>query len=257
MNHQASPGGTGSSGDAAGADRARPRRLLVSGAGSGIGRAAAALATARGWSVVGLDLAEGEGLVRCDITDEESVRDAFRRVDDLWDGLAPHALVHSAGVYRFKPAFATGAAEWDSVMNINARGSLLVASAAAERMAESGEGGSVTLLSSIAAVRGDAGEPSAAYSASKGAVVSLARQLAVEWGPYGIRCNAVAPGVIDTPMTTVAHTPDVFEEVLRRIPARRLGTAEEVARVCLFLASEESAYVSGAVIAVDGGQSAS
>ncbi|GGZ21656.1 3-oxoacyl-ACP reductase [Streptomyces inusitatus] len=233
-----------------------PRRLVVTGAGSGIGRATAALAAARGWTVAGLDLAEVEGLVPCDITDEDSVREAFRQVDSLWDGQAPHALVHCAGVYRFKPATLTTAADWDAVVNLNARGSLLVAAAAAERMTASG-GGSVVLLSSIAAARGDAGEPSAAYSASKGAVEALTRQLAVEWGPYEIRCNAVAPGVIDTPMTTVSHHPEAFEQVLRRIPAGRLGTAEEVARVCLFLASEESAYVSGTVIAVDGGQGAS
>ncbi|GLF93960.1 SDR family NAD(P)-dependent oxidoreductase [Streptomyces yaizuensis] len=234
-----------------------PRRLVVSGAGSGIGRAAAALARERGWSVLGLDLTGAEGIIACDITDEESVRRAFDRVDEAWGGAAPDAVVHCAGVYRFGPAVTTGAAAWDAVLAVNARGSLLVASAAARRMIDSGRGGSVTLLSSIAAARGDAGEPSAAYSASKGAVEALTRQLAVEWGPYGVRCNAVAPGVIDTPMTTVSGDPEAFEQVLRRIPARRLGTAEEVARVCLFLASGESAYVSGTVIAVDGGQSAS
>jgi NAD(P)-dependent dehydrogenase (short-subunit alcohol dehydrogenase family) len=240
------------------------RRLVVTGSLSGIGRATASLASGLGWSVVGLDLVgegtrEVDGLVthHCDITDEDSVRDAFAKVDGTWGSRAPHALVHCAGVYRFRPAVETTAAEWDAVVNINARGSLLVAAAAARRMLAGGEGGSVTLLSSIAAVRGDAGEPSAAYSASKGAVVSLARQLAVEWGPGGVRCNAVAPGVIDTPMTTVSHDPEAFEQVLGRIPARRLGTAEEVARVCLFLASDEAAYVSGTVISVDGGQSAS
>ncbi|MGW4028384.1 SDR family NAD(P)-dependent oxidoreductase [Streptomyces sp. NPDC004838] len=240
------------------------RRLVVTGSLSGIGRATASIASGLGWSVIGLDLVEegtreDDGLVthHCDITDERSVRDAFDTVDRSWGGLAPHALVHCAGIYRFGPATRTTAAEWDTVVNINARGSLLVAAAAAERMQRAGEGGSVTLLSSIAAVRGDAGEPSAAYSASKGAVVSLARQLAVEWGPDGIRCNVVAPGVIDTPMTTVSRDPEAYRQVLQRIPARRLGTADEVAQVCVFLASNESAYVSGTVIAVDGGQSAS
>ncbi|MGW1977394.1 SDR family NAD(P)-dependent oxidoreductase [Streptomyces sp. NPDC001889] len=252
------------------------RRLVVTGAGSGIGRATAALASGLGWSVIGLDLHPSEvspdsghdsgsgsdpvggfPVLRCDITDEDSVRGAFERIDEVWDGRAPDALVHCAGVYRFKPATATTAADWDAVLNLNGRGSLLVAAAAGRRMIDGGEGGSVVLLSSIAAVRGDAGEPSAAYSASKGAVVSLARQLAVEWGPHGVRCNAVAPGVINTPMTTVSHSPDALGQVLARIPARRLGTAGEVAQVCLFLASEQSAYVSGTVIAVDGGQSAS
>ncbi|MEO3973176.1 SDR family NAD(P)-dependent oxidoreductase [Streptomyces sp. CAU 1734] len=248
--------------DVMGGTEGEARRLVVTGAGSGIGRATAVAAASLGWDVIGLDLTAGEGgsgapvTFPCDITDERSVHDAFEWIDTAWEGRAPHALVHCAGVYRFKPATETTAAEWDSVVNINARGSLLVSAAAARRMTGA-EGGSVVLLSSIAAVRGDAAEPSAAYSASKGAVVSLARQLAVEWGPSGVRVNVVAPGVIDTPMTTVSGTPEVFEEVLRRIPARRLGTAEEVARVCLFLASEQSAYVSGTVISVDGGQSAS
>ncbi|MFJ6566790.1 SDR family NAD(P)-dependent oxidoreductase [Streptomyces sp. NPDC091292] len=240
------------------------RRLVVTGSHSGIGRATAALAEALGWSVIGLDLAAdgrrvGGELIAfpCDLTDEHSVREAFEKVDEEWGGHAPHALVHCAGIYRFKAATGTTAADWDAVVNLNARGSLLVAAAAARRMIDAGEGGSVTLLSSIAAVRGDAGEPSAAYSASKGAVVSLARQLAVEWGPDGIRCNVVAPGVIDTPMTTVSGDPEAFAQVLRRIPAGRLGTADEVARVCLFLASQDAAYVNGTVIAVDGGQSAS
>ncbi|WP_329017982.1 SDR family NAD(P)-dependent oxidoreductase [Streptomyces sp. NBC_00690] len=242
------------------------RRLVVTGSRSGIGRATATLAARHGWSVIGLDLAvdedgeqsdDGITTFPCDITDESSVRQAFQRVDRAWGGLAPTALVHCAGVYRFKAAIETTAAEWDAVVNLNARGSLLVAAQAAERMLIAGEGGSVTLLSSIAAVRGDGGEPSAAYSASKGAVISLARQLAVEWGPQGIRCNVVAPGVIDTPMTTVSHSPEIFAQVLQRIPARRLGTADEVAQVCLFLASEQAGYVNGTVIAVDGGQSAS
>ncbi|MEU5401753.1 SDR family NAD(P)-dependent oxidoreductase [Streptomyces sp. NPDC005963] len=241
-------------------------RLVVTGSRSGIGRATAVLAARRGWSVIGLDLAvdehgeqfdEGITTFPCDITDDSSVQQAFQRVDRAWEGLAPTALVHCAGVYRFKAAIETTPAEWDAVVNLNARGSLLVAAEAAKRMLATGASGSVTLLSSIAAVRGDGGEPSAAYSASKGAVVSLARQLAVEWGPEGIRCNVVAPGVIDTPMTTVSHSPEIYAQVLQRIPARRLGTAAEVAEVCLFLASEQSGYVNGTVIAVDGGQSAS
>ncbi|MFE9660121.1 SDR family oxidoreductase [Streptomyces sp. NPDC005955] len=237
-----------------------PRRLLVTGAGSGIGRATADLARGLGWSVVGLDLRPAEDapypVLACDVSDERSVQEAFDGAARRWQGRAPDAVVHCAGVYRFRAATATGAADWDSVVGLNARGSMLVAAAAARQMIDGGAGGSITLLSSIAAVRGDAGEPSAAYSASKGAVEALTRQLAVEWGPDGIRCNAVAPGVIDTPMTTVSGDPEAFAQVLQRIPARRLGTAEEVARVCVFLASEESSYVSGVVVAVDGGQGA-
>lgn len=241
-----------------------PRRLVVTGSGSGIGRATALLAARTGWSVAGLDLTgperpatrDGVRTVRCDVTDETSVEAAFAAADDLWEGMAPTAVVHCAGVYRFKPAVRTTAADWDAVLGINARGSLLVAAAAGRRMTAAPGPGSVVLLSSIGAVRGDAGEPSAAYSASKGAVVSLARQLAVEWGPDEVRCNAVLPGVIDTPMTTVTQNPDAFREVVRRIPAGRTGTAEEVARLCLFLASDAASFVNGAAVPADGGQSA-
>ena len=120
-------------------------------------------------------------------------------------------------------------------------------------MLETGRG-SIVLLSSTAHALGDAIEPSAAYAASKGAVVSLARQLAVEWGPRGIRTNVVVPGVIDTPMTTILNHREGLKQVVSTIPLGRLGTADEVAQVCLFLTSDAASFMNGAIVPVDGGQ---
>jgi len=147
---------------------------------------------------------------------------------------------------------------WDEVMAINVTGSMLVSQAAARQWAEAGVPGSVVLVSSIAHERGDRDEPGAHYAASKGAVVSLCRQLAVEWGPLGIRVNAVSPGVIDTPMLRLGDDPARMAAYLESaVPLGRLGRADEVAQACWFLASDLASYVSGAVLAVDGGAGAS
>lgn len=238
-----------------------PRRLLVTGAGSGIGAATAAAAARLGWDVMGMDLrpdtiaATCSASIACDVADEASVEAAFAKLSALWPG-GPDAVVHSAGVYRVTPLLDTPAASWDSVLGINARGSFLVARESSRRMREGDRDRSIVLLSSIGAARGDEHEPSAAYSASKGAVTSLTRQLAAELGSSGVRVNAVAPGVIETAMTTLMNDPEVAAQFFAtRVPARRPGTAAEVANACLFLASDQSSYISGAVIPVDGGQS--
>lgn len=237
-----------------------PYRLVVSGAASGIGAAVARGALARGWEVLGLDLPHLEGdagpvpIIGCDVSDEEAVVKAFARVAEHWPA-GPDALVHSAGVYAVTPLLETGAAAWDRVLGINARGSFLVAREGARAMAPRSGDRSVVLLSSVGAVRGDDREPSAAYSASKGAVTSLTRQLAAEFGSAGIRTNAVAPGVIDTAMTTLTDDPEASDAFFAsRVPLRRAGTADEVAAACLFLAGPESAYITGVVLPVDGGQ---
>ena len=112
----------------------------------------------------------------------------------------------------------------------------------------------VVLLSSVGAFRSDWAEPSAAYCASKAAVSSMARSMAGEWAPFGVRVNAVAPGLIDTPMLRTMADPDAGTASLRsKVPLARLGTAADVARVVCFLASDESAYITGTTIAVDGG----
>jgi len=236
-------------------EHSSPRRAIITGAMSGIGRASAESVLEAGGRVLGIDLTDdawqspGFTARSADITDPESLQRALADAPALLGG-APDALIHCAGIYRFKSVLDLSPEEWEQTMRVNSTGSFLAARAAARLMTG---GGSIVLLTSVAFARGDEGEPSSAYSASKGAVVSLTRQLAVELGPRGIRVNAVAPGVIDTPMTTIVDTPEMASALTGRLPLRRLGEAAEVARVCLFLASEAASYVTGAVLPVDGG----
>lgn len=236
-----------------------PQRVIVTGAQSGIGRAVAASVLAAGGRVLGLDLRtdrwqpEGEATSRfvarsVDVTDPDAVEHEFGQAATILGG-APDAVVHSAGIYRKAPVAEMSLEEWELSMRTNSSSSFLVARAASRVM----EGGSLVLLTSIAYARGDSFEPCAAYAASKGAVVSLTTQLAAELGPRGIRVNAVAPGVIDTPMTTITESTAATAGLLARLPLRRLGEASEVAAACMFLSSAAASYITGVVLPVDGG----
>ena len=239
------------------------RRLLVTGAGSGIGRAVCRRAVARGWRVVGLDrdaaaVADaGRELGIATIVADVSVeRDLVRGVaaagDLLGGGL--EGLVCAAGVYDVVPAAELSAERFERLLRVNVVGSYLTVREAAPLMRTSPA--SVVLLASIASERGDLAEPAAHYAASKGAVVSLTRQLAVEYAEWGVRVNAVSPGVIRTPMLRLTDDPErVAAHLAERVPLHRLGEAEDVAAACLYLLSEDSSYVTGGVLPVDGGAS--
>jgi NAD(P)-dependent dehydrogenase (short-subunit alcohol dehydrogenase family) len=235
------------------------KTLYVTGASSGIGAAIVSLADTGGYRVGILDreppryeLTQNMKFVACDVTSAHSLDQAQEELNSRWPH-GPDAVIHCAGVYKKSPATERDENLFDRVLSINAKGSFLVASTFGKQMTQNGHG-SIVLLSSIAYLLGDYVEPGAAYASSKGAVVSLARQLAVEWGPKGVRTNVVAPGVIDTPMTTIVSDAAAYQELLKTVPLRRLGDAQEVARVCLFLAGDSASYVNGAVIPVDGGQ---
>ncbi|MFS2279483.1 SDR family NAD(P)-dependent oxidoreductase [Microbacterium sp. OR21] len=243
------------------------RVIAVTGGGSGIGAAVVRLLLDRGDAVIDLDLAHpseetlAEGApgaervhrARCDVSDVESLAAALdagiARFEGRFDG-----LVHCAGIYLKSPTEDVDLRTWNRVLDINLGGSFAAASLAGNRLIAAGRPGSIVLVSSTAAFLGDRAEPSAGYAASKGGVVSLGRQLAVEWGHRGIRTNVVVPGVIETPMTTVIEHPEAFAQVLASIPLGRLGSADEVAQVCVFLGSPEAGFVNGAVVPVDGGQ---
>ncbi|MGK0722820.1 SDR family NAD(P)-dependent oxidoreductase [Leucobacter sp. W1478] len=241
-----------------------PQRMIVTGAQSGIGRAVAQAAVDAGGTVLGIDrhapspLAEpvpstnsspGRFIAQvADVTDAAALDEVFGRAAETLGG-APDAVVHCAGIYRQAPVGDMSLDEWEHSMRTNSTSSFLVARGASRIMT----GGSLVLLTSIAYARGDWFEPCAAYAASKGAVVSLTTQLAAELGPRGIRVNAVAPGVINTPMTTITQHEHATAGLLQRLPLRRVGEASEVAAACLFLSSAAASYITGAVLPVDGG----
>jgi glucose 1-dehydrogenase len=240
------------------------RVAVVTGAAGGMGRAIAAGFTAAGAAVALLDrdaagceslAAELAGAgartaaVGCDATDEASIVAAAEAVAAR---LGPaDILVNNAGVLRPGPLASLGLAEWNTLLSVNLTGYLLCAQAFGRGMMERGSGALVH-IASIAATNPQ--PRSGAYSPSKAAVAMLSRQLALEWGPSGVRSNVVSPGFIRTPMSeSFYQQPDVKERRERMLPSRRIGTPQDIADAVIFLASPRSSYVNGAEILVDGG----
>ncbi len=191
--------------------------------------------------------------LRCDVGEEDEVEEAFRQVLDAFGRV--DACFANAGVAGLAPSFVElTAEEWRRVLRVNLDGVFFTLRAAARHMIERGGGGSLVATSSLAAVEGQArGEH---YAASKGAVISMIKALAVELARYRIRANAILPGWIESPMTAAVFNWDRFrEKVLPRIPARRWGLPADVGGLAVYLASDASAYHSGDTLIVDGGYS--
>jgi NAD(P)-dependent dehydrogenase (short-subunit alcohol dehydrogenase family) len=236
-------------------------RLLVVGAGSGIGRAAVDLASAAGARVAATVFpAAGERaedvpadtVLACDATSTAAVTSAVDATHTALGGL--DAVIVSAGVFEHRGLAETGADDWERVLAINLGGPYRVARVVMPLFQAAGGGSLVFFSSQIGLV----GHPRAtAYAASKGGVNALARTLAIEFAPFGGRVNAVAPGPIETPMTAVARADAARAAALvAAVPLRRFGTADEVARAALYLASPASSFVTGHVLVVDGGVTA-
>ncbi|WP_435361903.1 SDR family NAD(P)-dependent oxidoreductase [Haloarchaeobius sp. DFWS5] len=250
-----------------------PQRLagavaLVTGAASGNGRAIARRFAEEGASVVVADLREdprlggdpthecierdgGEAMfVEVDVTDVAAVRNAVEQAVDTFGSL--DVMVNNAGIDRQMPVEEATEEDFDFLMDINLRGVYFGCQAAIDVMLDQPDGGRIVNMSSIAGLRGLPN--SSLYCTSKGGVTNLTRQLAVEHGENGIRVNALNPGIIETAMTQ--EDGDTAGGLLEQTPLDRAGQPEEVADAALFLASEESSYVTGHNLVLDGGLTA-
>ena len=222
-------------------------RAVVTGAKRGIGAAIAARLTADGFETHRIDRAPGKGVVECDVTDAASVSAVAAELGSV------DVLVNNAGIWRFDKLEDVDPHDFSAVMDVNLRGALNCMQAFGPDMIDRGRGSIVNVASVAAAAANPA---VGVYGPSKAALVSLTELCALEWGPLGIRCNAVGPGLVPTPGTgTVYDDPEVRAIRARAVPARRLGTSEDVAGVVSFLCSADASYVNGQTIYVDGGLS--
>jgi NAD(P)-dependent dehydrogenase (short-subunit alcohol dehydrogenase family) len=239
-----------------------PKVALVTGAARGIGLAVARRFLAEGWCVALLDI-EGALLhsavtvlacpdstmaLHCDVSDAEGVTEAIARVGKRFGRL--DALVNNAGIAVFAPLLETSDEDWKRVLEVNLTGPFLCTKAAAPLMREHG-GGAVVNITSISAVR--ASTLRSAYGTSKAGLAHLTKQLAVELASLGIRVNGVAPGPVETAMAKAVHTPEIRADYHDAIPLNRYGLEEELAEAVFFLCSDRASYITGQILAVDGG----
>ena len=227
------------------------RSVLVTGGNRGIGLAIAKAFAANG-DKVAITYRSGEapeGLfgVKCDVTSAEDVERAFGEVEAQQGPV--EVLVANAGITKDTLLLRMSDEDFGSVLETNLVGSFRVAKRASKGMLRL-KRGRIILISSVVGLAGSAGQ--ANYAASKAGMVGFARSVAREIGSRGITCNVVAPGFVETDMTAVLSD-DRKAEILKQVPLNRYASVEEVAGVVRFLASEDAAYITGAVIPVDGG----
>ncbi len=231
---------------------------IVTGGARGIGGATVARLAAEGARVMAADVTEparaieNTSFVRTDVASSGEVSDMVAATVQLWGRL--DILVNNAGVGFLANTVDTAEEDWDRVFAINTRAIYLGCKAAIPEMRKSG-GGAIVNVASISGLAGDYGM--AAYNASKGAVVNYTRSLAVDGAAEGIRVNAVCPGLVATDMANAALADPLDREFwFERIPLGRAADPAELASVIAFLASDDASYVTGAIIAADGGASA-
>jgi len=240
------------------------KTAIISGAASarGIGRATANLFAEHGARVAIVDLDEagaqsaakelGEGHIGigCNVTDLESCKRASRQAIEAFGQI--DILINNAGISQPVKTMEITPQDWQRIVDVNMTGVLYLSQAVIPHMRERKQG-SIACMSSVSAQRGGGIFGGPHYSAAKAGVLGLAKAMARELGPDGIRVNSVTPGLIQTDITGGKLTPEMRADILKGIPLNRLGDAIDVARIYLFLASDLSSYVTGAVIDVNGG----
>ncbi len=251
--------------------RFEDRVIILTGAASGIGKAAATLFAGEGGAVCLLDIDRkgiektaddilhqgGKALaLACDVTDEGKVTEVVAQV--LQHVGRIDVLCNNAGIELSRSLIHTEEDEWDRVLAVNLKGMFLLSKHVVPHMMDSG-GGAVVNTSSISGLLG--WPDSSAYCASKGGVVQLTREMAVEYGPHNIRVNCICPGTTETPMIDrllgQESDPEGTARSIRAMhPLGRFAQPDEIARAMLFLASEEASFVTGAILPVDGGYTA-
>ena len=239
-----------------------PKVALVTGAARGIGLAVAKRFLAEGWHVALLDierdlledavtaLAQPDATLalHADISSSPDIAHAFAQIQQRFGRL--DALVNNAGIAVFKPLLETTRDEWERVLAVNLTGPFLCTQAAAPLMREHG-GGAIVNITSISSLR--ASTLRVAYGTSKAGLAHLTKQFAVELAGLGIRVNAVAPGPVETAMAKAVHTPEIRADYHDAIPLNRYGLETELADAVYFLCSDRASYITGQVLAVDGG----
>lgn len=242
---------------------AQARVALITGGASGIGLATAGQLHAAGWKIAIADIGEdaldqarrqlgsrpGVRVARLDVTDEPAVEREIAAIEEELGSI--DGVVNSAGIAADKHVFDTPVDLFRRILDVNVVGTFIVARAAARRM-QRRQRGAIVNLASIAGLRGSKGR--SAYGSSKGAVIVLTQVMANDLARHGIRVNAVAPGPVETPMIKALHTAEDRATWMRFTPLRRYGLPEEIAHtICFLLDDAQSGYITGEVIAVDGG----
>jgi NAD(P)-dependent dehydrogenase (short-subunit alcohol dehydrogenase family) len=241
--------------------------VIITGGRRGMGKADALGFVKNGAKVVVVDISQeecqqvvdeieesgGEGLaVKCDVTNKKEVEEMVKKAIDKFGKI--DILVNNAGICQFKPFLEMTEEDWSRTLDINLKGYYLCAQAAGREMVKQKSGVIVNIVSVVMGQMGMGMAGLAHYSASKGGIAALTKTLALEFAPFNIRVNAIAPGAIDTPMAVSTKSdPKVLEGALAAIPLHRMGTAEEIANTVLFLSSDEASYITGTIVVVDGG----
>ena len=248
--------------------RLKDKVALITGSAGGMGQAAAELFAREGASVIVTDIAVDAGeqtaqriredggqaiFIKADVANEEDVRrlvagsiDAFGRIDVLYNnaGIMPDI---DGGVTELSEA------TWDRIMDVNLKSAFLCTKHVVPHMIRQGSGGSIINVASFVAFLGCT-VPQDAYTASKGGMLSLTKSFAIQYGPHGIRCNAICPGPIETPLLRVLWTSEEARNLrLNRIPLGRFGAIDDIIYMALYLASNESSWTTGAWLIIDGG----